>query len=323
MKKPVLVDCRLIKISLVSRCCILNGGLGDAMSQAKNWCFTLNNYTDADIERISGLISHANYIVFGKEVGLNGTPHLQGLICLKSKLRRSQIKALIGSNPHLEVTRSVSDSETYCKKEGDYLEFGDIGNVLKPGQRCDLEAFKDDVKAGIHSLKELRERHSKVCGKYPRFVTDYIGDQQKMYPPVLHPLYGWQQTLYLSLAREPDSRKITFIVDPSGNKGKSWFCRYYCSLHEDAQIVVPGKKADMIYALRTDIRVLFIDAPRSKQGEYIQYDFLEEVKNGLMFSPKYESRMKFMSGKVHIVVFMNEPPDMAKLSADRYNIVVV
>ena len=67
--------------------------------------------------------------------------------------------------------------------------------------------------------------------------------------------------------------------------------------------------------------VLF-DCPRSKQGEYIQYDFLEEVKNGYVFSGKYEPRIKRFKVP-HVVVAMNEYPDMEKLSADRYNIITI
>ena len=78
----------------------------------------------------------------------------------------------------------------------------------------------------------------------------------------------------------------------------------------------------MSFALRVDIRVLFIDAPRAKQGEYLQYDFLEEVKNGLVFSSKYESRMKILD-KCHVVVLLNEDPDATKLSVDRYDVRVI
>lgn len=78
----------------------------------------------------------------------------------------------------------------------------------------------------------------------------------------------------------------------------------------------------MAYALDLSTTVLFVDAPRSKQGEYIQYDFLEEAKNGYVFSPKYESRMKILP-KMHVCVFMNERPDMHKLSQDRYHIIEI
>jgi len=58
---------------------------------------------------------------------------------------------------------------------------------------------------------------------------------------------------------------------------------------------------------------------KSKQGDFIQYDFLEELKNGYVFSPKYESKNKSFPTP-HVVVLMNEIPDKSKLSEDRYNI---
>lgn len=78
----------------------------------------------------------------------------------------------------------------------------------------------------------------------------------------------------------------------------------------------------MTYVLNPSIRVLFVDAPRSKQGEYLQYDFLEECKNGYVFSPKYESAIKRLD-PIHLVVMMNERPDETKLSRDRYDIRVI
>ena len=41
------------------------------------------------------------------------------------------------------------------------------------------------------------------------------------------------------------------------------------------------------------------------------------MKNGYVFCSKYESRVKQLS-PCHVVVFMNEDPDMNKLSKDRY-----
>jgi hypothetical protein len=75
----------------------------------------------------------------------------------------------------------------------------------------------------------------------------------------------------------------------------------------------------MSYALRQDIRVLFVNLCR-KQSDFLQYDFLEGVKDGLIFSSKYESAMKNMP-PCHVVVMMNQQPDMSALSADRYTIV--
>lgn len=292
------------------------------MAGSKNWCFTLNNYTEDDISRLNDLIQterKVTYIIYGKEVGQSGTPHLQGFVTFRSRLRLNQVKELIGSNPHVEVARNPNASINYCKKEGDWKEFGQRGGGQ--GKRSDLDDFKEAVKAGMLSLSEIREHHSETYAKYPRFVLEYIDDN---YPQVVipdFPLRPWQLDLKRRLEEPADRRKIIFIVDEVGNSGKSWFAHYYTRLlGECCQVMLPGKKADMAFALKAGLKVLFLDAPRSKQGEFIQYDFLEDLKNGYVFSTKYESRIKSYE-PLHVVVNMNESPDMTKLSADRYVIV--
>lgn len=269
------------------------------------------------MDRLSSPLEEVVYLIFGREVGLSGTPHLQGTVCFQSRKRLSQVIAIIGQ-AHCSVTRFLLQSIDYCKKDGDWVEQGAIPEG-KNGERSDLEEFKASVKEGVTTLKELRELHSSVVARYPNFVKDYINDLKEPVRVELHPLREWQSTLYNKLILPPDKRKIMFVIDLVGDKGKSWFARYYCDLHENAQIIVPGKKADMSYVVSEDCRVFFLDCPRSKQGDFIQYDFLEELKNGYVFSPKYESKIKKLSTP-HVVVMMNELPCMEKLSADRYSI---
>lgn len=288
-------------------------------SRAKNWAFTLNNYTPEDEERIGNLADHADvqYILFGREVGeQNHTPHLQGHVTFNRKLSLASAKRVLGTDRvSMSVCRNVPANIAYCKKDEDFVEAG-----IPPGgtgRRSDLDEFKEAVKSGMLSLKAIREAHSEVYAKYPRFVLEYTQDNapDKVLPD--HELRDWQQQLAERLDAEPDDRTIEFIVDTSGNNGKTWFAHWYASKNERVQVLQPGKVADMAYALDSDIRVLFIDAPRSKQGEYVQYDFLENTKNGYVFSTKYESRVKTL-GQCHVVVMMNEMPDMSKLSEDRF-----
>lgn len=290
---------------------------------SKNWCFTLNNYTDDDITRLNDLTNTDHtvaYIIYGKEIGESGTPHLQGYINVTQRLRFTTVKDIIGSNPHVEVARNVNASINYCKKDGNWVEFGKRENGQ--GARTDLESFKIAVKAGLFSLSEIRETFSAVYAKYPRFVLEYIDDNAPKVTLPNHPLRDWQNEVKNMLEQPADRRKIIFVVDETGNSGKSWFAHHYTNLIGDhiCQVMLPGRKSDMAYALKIGIKILFMDAPRSKQGEHIQYDFLEDLKNGYVFSTKYESRCKTYE-PMHVVVNMNEQPDMTKLSIDRYLIV--
>ena len=287
--------------------------------RAKNWCFTLNNYTDESIENIQKLLDdgHASYVIYGREVGESGTPHLQGFITFNGRKRATQVHPLL-PGAHVTVARNVNASIEYCRKDGDVTELGQ--REVGQGGRSDLEAFKEDVKQGNLDLKSIRELHSEVYAKHTRFCLEYIQDHAPARSTPDHTLRPWQAELKSIVDGEANDRTIVFVVDYVGNSGKSWFAHWYAGKNDRCQVIQPAKKADMAYALDPTIRVLFVDAPRSKQGEYLQYDFLEDVKNGYVFSTKYESRVKQLE-KCHVIVMMNEDPDMEKLSQDRYRII--
>lgn len=82
-----------------------------------------------------------------------------------------------------------------------------------------------------------------------------------------------------------------------------------------------GKRDDMAFELQENVRTVIIDVSRS-QSEFLNYQFLEDLKDGRVFSPKYESYTKRFNSP-HVIVMMNETPNESKLSADRYNMVVV
>lgn len=96
---------------------------------AKNWCFTLNNYTENEIMLIEKSFEdgHFKYVVYGKEIGELGTLHLQGYVQCKKKLRMAQLKQMIGSRVHLEVARGTAQQASdYCKKDGDFVCLGQL-----------------------------------------------------------------------------------------------------------------------------------------------------------------------------------------------------
>lgn len=290
--------------------------------RSKHWCFTMNNYTESDIDRISLLKNTPGlYLIYGKEVGEQGTPHLQGFVSFPLRKRLPQVIKALGQC-HCSIARSIIHSIEYCKKEGNFTEIGEPPGGQ--GRRNDLEDFKNAVKSGAikyGEMQKVRELHSEVYAKYSRFCEEYLLDHRPETKQDVHPLRKWQSELNAILNGPVDKREIIFVVDLTGNSGKTWFFHYYNSNHkENSQIILPGKKADMSFTLKETNRVVLFDCPRSKQGEYILYDFLEEVKNGYVFSGKYESKIKRFPTP-HVVVAMNEYPNMQQLSSDRYKII--
>lgn len=118
----------------------------------KRWTLTLNNYTDIDFENLKSLVvSNCTYGIIGKEVGAQGTPHLQGFTVFAERKRFDQVKELFGSKVHLEAAyASVRQNRFYCSKDGKHWEFG------KPqfqGRSCSKQrSNKDNVASDFVSL---------------------------------------------------------------------------------------------------------------------------------------------------------------------------
>lgn len=98
---------------------------------AKKWCFTLNNYNSDEYETLVHLGREiTTCFIIGKEVGKNGTPHLQGYWELKKRMRLSALKKL-NERIHWERTKGSREQNiAYCSKEGDYV--GENIKIEKP-----------------------------------------------------------------------------------------------------------------------------------------------------------------------------------------------
>ena len=102
----------------------------------------LNNWTDAEYNAIISKLSEkcAKFIV-GKEIGEEGTPHLQCAITLKVKERITGITKWTGfTRCSLRETRNDEALSEYCRKGGDFVSFGypkplKLITVLRPWQQ--------------------------------------------------------------------------------------------------------------------------------------------------------------------------------------------
>lgn len=66
------------------------------------------------------------------------------------------------------------------------------------------------------------------------------------------------------------------------------------------------------------LELVVIDIPRCNENK-VSYQAIEDLKNGMLFSTKYESAMCVFDAP-HVLVFANFPPERAKLSADRWDV---
>lgn len=298
------------------------------MMSAKNWCFTLNNWTQPEYDHI---VEYANscsdciYFVAGREVGDSGTPHLQGFICFGSRRSLNAVKSALSARMHLEVARGTpEEASVYCKKDGDYVEYG----TLPPsqGHRADWDSFREYVMDLGRVPNDLE-----IAGRFPSLFARYSSACRTIAQACLprprlvaegSTLRDWQSSLRDALIGEcEDDRSILFYVDSEGNTGKSWFCRYMLDNYEErVQMLGVGRVTDIAYMIDPEKDIFLIDCERSA-SEFLQYRVLEQMKNRIVTSTKYTATMKVIRKVPHVVVFMNEPPKMDALSADRYVVI--
>lgn len=294
--------------------------------QGLRFCYTLNNYTSEEEEACKDFSSLpvVKYHVFGREVGDSGTPHLQGFLCFKNPHKKTifWLKQNFSDRAHFEFTRGSNEqASNYCKKDGDFFEHGDIPFG---GQRTDLDVVRSwiDDFAQQHGRacteRELAMEHPLSFIRYQRALVHYA--RVTAPTPTLRgdaTLRNWQSELEQELDDPADDRSIIFYVDERGNNGKTFFQQWYISRYSDTtQLLGLGRRDDMAYAVDPVKRIFFINVPRGSM-EFLQYSLLEQLKDRLVFSTKYQSEMKVLTYTPHVIVFSNEYPDMNKLSEDR------
>lgn len=244
------------------------------ISPCKHWVFTLNNYTNDDIRNISSNSSIDQYI-FQEETGEEGTPHLQGYIKFKTKVR--PMGKFKNKKIHWERCKYIQQAIDYCHKE--------------------------ETRTGEIYTNMIYDKPLKLLSK--------------------DMLYGWQREILDICNQEPDDRSIHWYWEERGAKGKSALCKLLCA--NFGALCVSGKSADCKYAIvkykelhRHYPKVILFDIPRSNI-DYINYEAIEKIKDGLFFVGKYESQQVIMNCP-HIFIFANEYPTEDKLSADRWKI---
>lgn len=131
----------------------------------------------------------------------------------------------------------------------------------------------------------------------------------------------WQQEIIELINTEPDDRAVFWFWSEAGGIGKSQFAKYLVAKH-NCLFFEEGKKSDIMHLIfeapEDKLERIIIDVPRDN-GNNVSYKAIESIKNGMIYSSKYEGGYKLFNAP-HIIVFANEPPQEYRLSSDRWHI---
>lgn len=128
-------------------------------AKVRNVCFTLNNYVDEDLRRLDDLAKSVGYLVYGREVGESGTPHLQGYVEFENPRAPGagwkNFKKLMGQC-HFEVRHGTAkQASDYCKEDGDFKEYGEIS---RQGERTDWTAAVAAIQSGTAIIEVVQSQ---------------------------------------------------------------------------------------------------------------------------------------------------------------------
>jgi len=192
--------------------------------QAKNWCFTLNNYTNDELDQLMGLpesTPELQYLVFGRETGESGTPHLQGFVSFNKRFSLGNVKRLISSRVHLEPMRGTPEQAAeYCKKDRDFEEFGSLPKGR--GHRTDLEQMHCSIVEGA-TIAEIRESFFSQYMRYHKAIDKYAASLIKPRTWETETIVYWGRTGTGKTRKVFDSHDIDDIYVHTGER---WFDGY-------------------------------------------------------------------------------------------------
>lgn len=197
------------------------------------------------------------------------------------------------------------------------------------GYRHYQGVFSLKIKHRMPEVKNMiaRNVHLEPCGNWWASIAycsksetriDGPWDEKKRPIKLIEKLRDWQKDLESELMKEPDDRKIIWYYDEEGGMGKTQFSKYMASKH-GAVIITSGKVADIAYIIKQNIpKIIIFNISRTSE-DYFNYQALENVKDGLITSTKYDSSTLIFDSP-HVVVMSNFMPNENALSKDRWEI---
>lgn len=227
---------------------------------------------------------HIDRFRFQLEKGEGGVEHWQGCMTFTSKKRRAPVRELFSDYnlqfpniDYLEPCIKAKAQEQYCMKEDTRID--------GPWQWGEFPEEPEPLR-----LKE--------------------------------PSKAWMKEILDIIKETPDDRTIHWYWSNSGGVGKTTFCKYL--VHHHKAIILHGKGSDIRNGITTYLqkykvtpKLILYTIPKSFNKDYLSYEGLENIKDMLFYSGKYEGSM-VCGNSPHLLVFANTTPNEAMCAADRW-----
>lgn len=200
-----------------------------AARQSCAWVFTINNPSSVDAPRV--LADFAQWCIWQKEVGENGTPHLQGYVYFKGSRKLSTLRQFLPT-AHFEIRRGTHEqAKAYSSKEDTRVEgpfeFGTEPVATGQGARSDLISLKRSLEADT-PMEQIWSDHFPTMLKYYKGAHEFKRVRQMANPrtekTVIYVIFGPTGTGKSHWARENFPNAYWPTKPPKGQT--LWFDGY-------------------------------------------------------------------------------------------------
>lgn len=278
------------------------------------FCFTWK--VEGTQEPCDALPPDCEYVYQKEKGSKTGYIHWQGYVKFAKVMTKGQIIAITKDCDWENRQGTHKQAYDYCTKLDTRVEVPVINMDAKRlgGKRSDLDIAAESIRSH-RCWRDVVNDPTLYCvmkaySKWVRMIFDHKPlPLSKRYVAMTK----WQEDIMAVILEDPDDRTIFWIWSKDGLCGKSQTAKEMV-LNYNALLIPGGAYKDIAYAYDNNPIVVF-NYTRS-HSEFMCYDAMESLKDGVLFSSKYESAAKVFSPP-HVIVFANTPPEDGKLSADR------
>lgn len=288
------------------------------MSLAKNWCFTLNNYTEEEEQKIQK--TECTFIIYGHEVAPETeTQHLQGYVQFKKKVRMTAIKKIDGyERAHLELSKGTPEQNIqYCTKS-DKDGYFKNGEPVKPRKRTDLDSIKKsiltegktvyDIVDDIHNVQQL---------KFSESLMKYQKPYKRTQPPHIICIWGESGIGKSRISYEYDEdvwlspESLQYWHGYHGQKTvlfdefRGSFCPYNTMLRFTDRYPVQVRVLYGFEWLRAD--VIFITSCKPPEEWYDTLEDIEQLKRRIGLTIHMKSKNDYEDVRRRVYEYLNKP----------------
>ena len=220
----------------------------------------------------------------------------------------------------IQSSKKPKDAVRYCSKEDrncllynidkDWLALGTWAMVHARATYFKLPLNKTSypyIRLSTQMQRQFETYYNQFCKEHMEAMDIMQYDNMKLYP--------WQRVA-LTMLKHQNDRQILWIVNEEGNTGKTFLCKYLRDT-KNAIVLEGGRTCDLAHAYNCEPVVCF---NFGRDYSDVNYKFKENLKDGFLFSSKYDSNVKrFKPPK--IICVSNFRPDHKQLSIDRWEVI--